>query len=514
MTSAGRPYLRRVLFGTVAATAGNLWTIVLGVVTLPLLVHALGTSDFGVFALLQVCNGTTGYLSIASVGAGVAGLRMVASRSAGGDDDGTARALGALVLVGTCIGLAGGALVALTGPWLFDALLGGRSDGYHTVARWFAVSLLAEQLALAIQYGGEGFQRVALSRASDAARRTLTIGATTGAAVVTESLEAAVAAGALAGLGWTVVVVVAVAVGREGQPRPAPPEGADVRRLVRSGTEIGGLTAVGVGHRSMDRLLAAWLFGPTSVGILEIATQVQSAASAVLSASSYVATASAPWLESSGVVHQQRQLLLRGTRLVLLTTLPVVLALGVLADPLLDVWLGDPGDRAAGLVPLALVYIVLSAPLQVGSNMLLGTGRAVMIIRAALPSLAVNFAASVVLAEAFGLAGLFLGTVIGSAVLTPLLFRAVRAMVPITAAELFTTAVAPVLWPSALLTVVLVGAVLAPLPAVVTLVVGGLLGGAAYAVAALRPEGARQELSELLSSLRPGAPPVEDRGAP
>lgn len=486
----------------------------LGVVTLPLLVHNLGQSDFGVFALLQVCNGTTGYLSIASVGAGVAGLRLVASRGASGDDEGTARALGALIVVGAGTGLAGGLAFAAGGPYLFEALLGPRSGGFTAMARWFGLSLLAEQVALSVQYGAEGLQGVGLSRLSDALRRTVTIMAATVTAMVTGRLDAAVAASAIAGVCWAFVVTASVVAGARGQVRPARPHGGDVRRILRSGSEVGGLTAVGVGHRSMDRLLAAWLFGPTSVGIVEIATQVQNAASAVLSASSYVATASAPWLESSGAVQQQRDLLLRGTRLVMLTTMPVVLALGILADPLLEVWLGGPGERAATLVPIALAYIGASAPLQVASNMLLGTGRVLMIIRAALPSLVVNLVASVALARALGLAGLFWGTVLGSLVLTPLLFRAARAMVPVDLGELLSAAVVPCLPPAALLSVVLTAALLAPLPALVTLVAGAVLGGAAYVAAALRYSVQPGEVTELLAIFRPGEPPGDSHGTP
>lgn len=502
MTSTGRPYLRRVLVGTAAATVGNLWTIVLGVVSLPLLLHGLGTSKFGVYALLQVCSGTTGYLSIASVGAGVAGVRQVASRAALADDAGTARALGTLLAVGAAVGVLGGLAFAVTAPTILEALLGRRTDGFSTVARWFAASLLAEQVALSIQYGTEGLQWIALSRVGDAVRRTLTVGAATVAALVTESLEVAVAAAAIAGMLWAVVLTVAVVTGARGYPRPARPRVAEVRQLLRSASEVGGLTAVGVGHRSMDRLLAAWLFGPTSVAIVEIATQVQNAASAVLSSSSYVATASAPWLETSRATSQQRALLLSGTRLVMLVTVPAVLILAFLAEPLLDVWLGEPAQRAASMVPVALLYIATSAPLQVPSNMLLGTGRVTTLIRAAFPSLLVNLIASIVLCRTLGLVGLFWGTLVGTAVLTPLLFRATRALVPITFGDFARRALFPAAPPAAALGLVLAGVLIAPLSDVVTLLTGALGGGAIYAAVALRRAADRAELAQLVDHLR------------
>lgn len=501
MTPTGRPYLRRVLVGTAAATAGNLWTIVLGVVTLPALLHGLGTSDFGVFALLQVWNGTTGYLSIASVGAGVAGLRVVAAHGAAGDDAGTARAFGSLLVVGAGIGVAGGLAFAVAGPALFDALLGSRPESFATTARWFGASLFAEQVALSIQYATEGLQQVALSRLADAIRRTLTLGAATVTALVSGRLEAAVAAGAIAALAWAAVVALVVATSAGGRRRPARPQRADVTHLLRSASEVAGLTGVGVVHRSMDRLLAAGLFGPASVGLVEIATQVQNAASAVLSSSSYVATASAPWLEASEATSQQRALLVRGTRLVMLATVPTVLGLALLAGPLLGVWLGEPGRGADSLVPIAVLYIGLAAPLQVASNMLLGTGRVRAIIRAALPSLVLNLVASVVLCRLIGLPGLFWGTVVGTAALAPLLFRAIQAMVPVPLGEFLRLTVVPVLVPSAALTAVLVAVVAAPLPEAATLVLGSLLGGAAYAAAALKSPAARRELAVLLGTL-------------
>lgn len=495
-----------MLVGTAAATAGNLWTIVLGIVALPALLHGLGTSDFGVFALLQVWNGTTGYLSIASVGAGVAGLRVIAARGAAADDFGAARAFGALLVVGTGIGALGGLSFALAGPFLLEALLGNLPDGFVTTARWFGASLFAEQVALSVQYATEGFQKVALGRLADATRRTVTLGAATITAVVTGRLGAAVAAGAIAALVWAAVMALAAVTGTGGRPRPARPTRADLVHLVRSGSEVAGLTAVGVGHRSMDRLLAAWLFGPTSVALVEIATQVQNVASAVLSSSSYVATASAPWLEASAATSQQRALLVRGTRLVLITTAPVVLGLALLAGPLLEVWLREPARGSASLVPIALLYIGLAAPLQVASNMLLGTGRVRMIIRAALPSLVVNLIMSIVLGHLIGLPGLFWGTVVATAVLAPLLFRATQAMVPVPLGDFLRLTVLPVLVPSAALTAAVVAVVIAPLPPLATLVLAGLLGGGAYTAAALRSLADRRELGDLLGALARSRP--------
>ena len=48
----------------------------------------------------------------------------------------------------------------------------------------------------------------------------------------------------------------------------------------------------------------------------------------------------------------------------------------VLSGPLVRVWVGSRYDDAAGLIAVALAYLTIVAPLQVGSNLLIALGRA------------------------------------------------------------------------------------------------------------------------------------------
>ena len=116
--------------------------------------------------------------------------------------------------------------------------------------------------------------------------------------------------------------------------------------------------------------------GPSAVSLVEIATQVQVGADAILSAASYSVTPSASWLDARGDRDRLTDLLVKGTRLSVLATVPFVVMPALLAPELVRVWLGAESSEAAGLIVVALAYILVTAPIQVGSNLLVGVGRA------------------------------------------------------------------------------------------------------------------------------------------
>ncbi|HET7719989.1 MAG TPA: polysaccharide biosynthesis C-terminal domain-containing protein, partial [Acidimicrobiales bacterium] len=172
-----------------------------------------------------------------------------------------------------------------------------------------------------------------------------------------------------------------------------------------------------------------------------------------------------------------------GTRYSLLVTLPVVALTAVLAGPLIRLWVGTDYPAAPGLAVVALLYIAMTAPMQVGSNLLLGAGRAGSILRAAAAAVAVNLVASLILVHAVGIVGAFVGTLLGTLLLVPMLGRSALGEVGVTAREFLTTAVGPpalAVLPLLAATGVIVGL---PLPDLATVVLGVLAGGAAYAVA-------------------------------
>src|SRR5207248_3325429 len=112
------------------------------------------------------------------------------------------------------------------------------------------------------------------------------------------------------------------------------------------------------------------------------------------------------------------------------------------------------------------------APVQVGSNLLLGIGRAGEILRAAAAAIVVNLVLSLVLVHITGIVGVFQATLISCAVLVPLLAYYMIRAVDSDLKTFVDDAVVPIVIP-ALALVAATGLVLAmPLSDKVTLIVG------------------------------------------
>jgi PST family polysaccharide transporter len=364
----------------------------------------------------------------------------------------------------------------------------------------FAVQVVADLVTNATESCLEGLQRVDLSRGVDAARRTSVAVATCVAAVTVGDLRA-VAVASLAVSLPSMLVGLAV-LWRHLLDHHLAVVGAEARALLSYGKSVALLRPFGVIQRSMDRLIVGAVLGPAPVALVEIATQIQNGADAVLSASSYSVIPGASWLRARDDRRSLRELLERGTKYSLLVTLPCVIGPMILAGPLVQVWVGDEYAAAAGLAAVGLLYVAATAPLSVGSNLLVGVGRASAVLRAVLYAVPVNLVASLVLVHLVGTVGVFLGTLIGTAVLLGPLGRAVVREVDTSAAEFLRTAVAPVVAPGLALAAVAGLALLAPLGDLATLVVGFGAGGLAYAVVALWKSLTTSELQELRAALR------------
>ena len=185
------------------------------------------------------------------------------------------------------------------------------------------------------------------------------------------------------------------------------------------------LTGTGVLHRTMDRTIAGVAFGPGAVVLVEIANQVQAGTTALLSASTYPMLSTAPWLHARDDRSALRKLFDQSTRYSLLLTFPVCALAIMLAEPFLLTWVGEEYEETIGLVQVAVVYVLIAAPLQAGSNLLQGVGHAGVVFRASAISVVVNLAVSIVLVQTVGLVGVFLGTIVGAWVLFPILAVAI-----------------------------------------------------------------------------------------
>lgn len=259
---------------------------------------------------------------------------------------------------------------------------------------------------------------------------------------------------------------------------------------------------LGVLHRTMDRVIVGAVIGPDAVALVEIATQIQTGAEAVLSATSYAVVPSASWLQARGDKQSLRELLELGTKYSLLATSAVVTLGIVFAEPFVHLWVGDRYRGAAGLAVVALLFVVVTAPLQVGANILVGIGRVGDILKAVFAAVVVNLVASIVLVNAIGIVGCFLGSLVGTVILVPLEGRAALKATRTRAADFLRRSIAPSIAPSAALAIVGGIVVVLPLSNPATLAIGLPLSLAAYIVVGLRWSGGRDELRSMLASVR------------
>ena len=482
-----RPFRRRVLINTAAVGVSNIWAMAVALVSLPLILHGLGTVAFGTWALLLTFSAVNGWFSLLDLGLGVAATREVASRHAVDDRPGLGAAVGSTIALLGLLGAASGTALAVLGPRILPTVFNTPERLRHELT--IAIMAFSVQVALDLLGGGfmavlDGYQRVDLARVVDIARRTLVAAAASFAALWTHRLGAVgIASAGATAVGTLIGAAMLVVVARGCSPSV---HRSMIRTLLGYGATVAVLRPLGVIHRTVDRFVVGAVLGPAAVTLVEVATQLQAGADAVLSATSYAVVPGAARLHAQREHAKLVELVETGTRYVLLATWPVAMLTAVLAAPAIDLWVGPRYADAAGLVALGIIAVALAAPAQVGSNLLLGTGHAVAILRVALLAIVVNVTLSIVLVDEIGIAGAFVATIVAATIALPLLLRAVLDELDLGAGAFVRTALVPALT-APLAAGVAAGVVVGlPLGNLATLVLGGTSGLAAAAGAAYR----------------------------
>jgi O-antigen/teichoic acid export membrane protein len=116
-----------------------------------------------------------------------------------------------------------------------------------------------------------------------------------------------------------------------------------------------------------------------------------------------------------------RQLVLRGTRYTLALYVPLCVTLMALAEPILDVWLGDRYEEGAAALTILVSYWLLYGGLVVTPGFLVGAGAARYVARILVVVAALNLGLSLALTPALGLEGPALATAIPFGLAFPLL---------------------------------------------------------------------------------------------
>jgi O-antigen/teichoic acid export membrane protein len=126
---------------------------------------------------------------------------------------------------------------------------------------------------------------------------------------------------------------------------------------------------------------------------------------------------------ADGDQRRLRELAVRGTRYTLALFVPLCVVLMTLAEPILEVWLGDRYGAGAAALAILVSYWVLYGGLVVTPGFLVGAGRAREVALVVMGVAAANLALSLILTPELGLEGPALATAIPFAVAFPALLR-------------------------------------------------------------------------------------------
>jgi O-antigen/teichoic acid export membrane protein len=127
--------------------------------------------------------------------------------------------------------------------------------------------------------------------------------------------------------------------------------------------------------------------------------------------------------QAEGDERRLRELAVRGTRYTLALAVPLCVALMALAEPLLDVWLGDRYGSGATALTILVSYWLLYAGLVVTPGFLVGAGRARQVGLITAGAAALNLVLALVLTPELGIEGPALATAIPFFLVFPLMLR-------------------------------------------------------------------------------------------
>jgi O-antigen/teichoic acid export membrane protein len=360
---------------TVLNVLGQLAPIAVALVAVPFVVSALGTSRFGVLTLAWA---GLGYFGVLDLGLSRATTKFISEALGRGDTDRVPRLLGTAVAVQTAFAVAGALGLAAFVPWLAGSALNVPADLVaETRGALYVVALALPVVMVTGSVRGalEAAQRFGLINAVTVPASSATFLLTLLGAALGWGLPAIVAlllAGRLATLIALVVLAFRSVPGLAGRPQV---DGIELRRMLGFGgwVMLSNATVPLLSH--LERFLIPALL---SVGALtyyavpyevlaRVAIVPTAMALTLFPAFSYVERANGAALD---------ELFARPLKYLLLVMTPALAFIGVFAEPLLAVWLGDDFAALAALpLQILVVAFYLNAFSQIPFVALQGLGR-------------------------------------------------------------------------------------------------------------------------------------------
>jgi O-antigen/teichoic acid export membrane protein len=395
-----------------AVTAAS---IVVAVVMTPVLVHGLGVLEYGVWVLV---GSLVWYLPLLEFGFGAATVKYVAEFEARGEHDRVRRTVATsfwTLCIPAILALAVAAGIAAAFPLLFD--LQPRVE--H--AAQLLVLLVAFDLALAMPMDTFGNVLVGLQRYD-------LLNATLVAVLLAQALAWAIvleAGGGLVALGIVTVAlslagqaarfVIARHVSADASIAPRFFDRALIGPLASLSAWFSLATISRVVIQRVDVLVVGLVVGVRAAAVYAVGQKLALLADQAILPLTRTFFPHSSEVSARSSTEELGPTVYAGTRVALLVAGPLCVALALLATPAIDAWVG-PGFEEASLVVVFLALAGLARALtQVGTQTLLGVGKAKVPAVISAGEAVTNLALSIVLASTMGLEGVALATLLAAA---------------------------------------------------------------------------------------------------
>lgn len=428
--------------------------LVITFVMTPITVHSLGNYDYGIWEMVVA---VTGYMGMLDLGLTPTISRFTAKFNAENDKKGLER----LLATGTvALGALGSLILVAFVVWAWFrpdllAAKGGEDSRY-------AIFLVLIGLQTAIAFPGhvaeaalEGLQRYS-------AKNIVTLASVVFGAVATYIFitpqNALLLLALVNGIGSTVKYAIffwMLMVGSEPRLRVTLRQySAEVLKTI---TQFGAKSfiqgAAGNLESNTPVLVIGAILGPAAVVFYRLPVALVSQLRMLSWTLTHAFMPLFSDLSARGSAHETRMIYLNASKILLGLLLPAAVMLGLLGSDFIGVWMGaDYGAKASGLVWWVIAFYMLPSIDPLASRYLTAIGRHGVFARLYPIQALANIAISVPLAYAFGILGVVIGSVLPTAVITPLVLRTVCGEVGFSVGSYLRHTIGPALVPLAAMT--------------------------------------------------------------
>lgn len=471
---------RRLISNTAANGIAQFTAMASSLIFMPLLIKEFGTTDFGLFIL---ASAVAAYASLVDFGVGTSLIKNIAERAAVSDSEG----IGKYVSTGLSFYLVIGVLVAIV-----IAAFALVSGAVFNVTAESAVLLRNLLLVVAISsiwvwpgstalYVLAGFQRYTLTASTAMFVSFANVGVILAVLAYNQGPVVLLAGqSGVALIGIVANTLFARNAMGEARVNPVLADREVFRDIISFSWVIFVLQVCTIViYQQTDRIVLGIFLGATAVTMYEAAGKMQGLVTQLTQFATSAVMPFASQLAAEGRGSSIKTLFYRGTKYVMALVLPAVLALMILASPIITEWLGPAFSSMALSAQILLSYQLLGVGAVIGEAILIARGNArKRLFNSIFVVTLGNLILSIVLVQKIGIMGVVIGTAVPWIVDFPWRLRVALREVDVSLRDWFMKSAGPVY-------LSLIGTAAVALLAYKTPLVDSLLGLAVVMVAAV-----------------------------